>query len=561
MLKDVGALIELSGGNAFRSRAYINAARAIEQMDLQITTLPSELTALDVPGIGKGLAAQISELLRTGTFDLREELLGSLPPGVVALLGIRGLGAKRIRRLWKELGIDTVEKLEEAALTGRIASLSGFGPRSEEQILNAVQFFRFSRSYRHIDVAFALVAPVVEQLRTIPGVVRVEVSGEMRRRLEVVRGADLVVSTLDRKAIEQALPDSFVPAEHPDEETVYQGELEDGFPTRIVITTPDRFGSTWWRETGSAAHCEKIIDRYGPVVEARDEVDLYAGVGLPFIPPELREDLGEIEEAAGGLLPSLITTADLQGSLHNHTTYSDGAHTLREMAEAARAMGYSYFGVCDHSRSLTIANGLSVERLREQQAEIRDLNQQFTADSVKPFRIFSGIESDILADGSLDYPEDVLDSLDLVVASVHNGLEMDREEATERVLRAIENPYTTILGHATGRLLLQREGFPLDFERIFDACARGGVAIEVNANPRRLDLDWRWIRQATDRGVLISINPDAHATSQLQLVEWGVGVARKGRLTPGQCLNTLSLEAFEAWLSARRKKRKAVRLT
>jgi len=559
VLKEVGALIELSGGNTFRSRAYLNAARTVDQMELQIGTLPPDVEVLDVPGIGKGIFAQIRELLCTGTFDLREELLGSLPPGVVELLSIRGLGAKRIRRLWQELGVDSVEKLEEAALTGRIATLGGFGPKSEEQILKAVQFYRSSHSYRHIDVAFALVAPLVEQLRALPGVDRVEVAGEMRRRLEIVQRADVVVSTSDRKATEVALPASFVKVEHPEADAVYDGKLEGGFPARLVMTSPERFGYTLWRTTGSEAHCEKFFTRYGPPAETGEEADLYTGIGLSYVPPELREDRGEIEEAAAGTLPALIETFDLKGCLHNHTTYSDGAHTLREMAEAARAMGYSYFAVCDHSRSLSIANGLSIERLREQQAEIADLNRQFAADRAKPFRIFSGIESDILADGSLDYPEDVLDSLDLVVASVHTGLKMDREEATERVLRAVNNPYTTILGHATGRLLLQREGYPLDFERIFDACTRNGVAIEVNANPRRLDLDWRWIRMATDRGVLISINPDAHSTSQLHLVEWGVGVARKGRLTPAQCLNALPLEAFEAWLAARRKSRNEAR--
>ena len=265
----------------------------------------------------------------------------------------------------------------------------------------------------------------------------------------------------------------------------------------------------------------------------------------------MREDDGELDAAADDTLPQLITVGDLRGTLHNHSTYSDGAHTLRQMAEAARAMGLEYFGVCDHSRSLQIANGLSIERLREQAEEVRALNAAFAADGGPPFRIFHGSECDILRDGSLDYPDDVLAELDFVVASIHSHFNMTEDEATERLIRAAEHPHVAILGHLTGRLLLSREGYPVDHSRVIAACAAHGVAIEVNANPYRLDIDWRYVREATAQGVPIAINPDAHAIDGLEDVQWGVAVARKGWLTPAQCLNAKSADDFAAWLSAR----------
>jgi DNA polymerase (family 10) len=322
----------------------------------------------------------------------------------------------------------------------------------------------------------------------------------------------------------------------------------------VTRTTPDRFGTDWWLRTGSAEHVAAVRDHASisgnatllddPVAH---EAALYEAAGLPAIPPELREGRGEVDAATSGALPSLLTTGELRGSLHNHSTYSDGAHSLRDMAETARDMGLSYFGICDHSQSLQVADGMTPDEVREQQVEIRTLNEEF-ATRDRPFRIFSGIESDILKDGSLDYEEDVLESFDFVVASVHTGFNMTESEATERVVRAVENPHTRILGHPTGRLLLVREGYPLDHERVIDACAEHEVAIELNANPYRLDLDWRYIRRATEAGVLISINPDAHATGELEYVRWGVAVARKGWLTAANCLNAKSLTEFTEWI-------------
>jgi DNA polymerase (family 10) len=319
----------------------------------------------------------------------------------------------------------------------------------------------------------------------------------------------------------------------------------------ISTTAPETFGSALFELTGSERFLAEWRARYGEAAAADSEARIFADSGLPEIPPELREDEAAIDLAENELLPVLIEEADLKGTLHNHSTYSDGAHTLDEMVMAARAMGLSYFGICDHSQSLKIANGLTVDDVRRQQEEIRALNERLQS-ADPPFRIFSGTESDILADGSLDYPDDVLASFDFVVASVHVGFNMTESQATERVVRAVENPHTRILGHPTGRLLLRREGYPLDHEAVLDACARNRVAVELNANPYRLDLDWRRIRMATEKGVLISINPDAHAIDQLAYTKWGIAVARKGGLTIESCLNAMSLEDFAAWISSRR---------
>jgi DNA polymerase (family X) len=332
------------------------------------------------------------------------------------------------------------------------------------------------------------------------------------------------------------------------------GELPDSFPVRIHVCEPADFGRVLWETTGSEAHVARLAGSLVDVSFA-EEMGIFDHLGIPFIVPELREDTGEVEAANENRLPRLIEVADLRGSLHNHSNYSDGSNTLLEMAEATRSRGLSYFGICDHSRSLVIANGMPIERAVKQREEVERLNASFAANGSEPFRVFWGIESDILSDGSLDYPEDVLASFDLIVASVHQGFNMTEKEATERLIAAVRNPFTTILGHMTGRLLLSREGYPVDHAAVIDACSEEGVAIELNANPYRLDMDWRWIRYATDRGVLIAINPDAHLIAELDLVEFGVAVARKGWLTADQCLNALDLPAFDAWLAAHRARR------
>jgi DNA polymerase (family X) len=396
-----------------------------------------------------------------------------------------------------------------------------------------------------------LAEPLLAALRAAPGIVRSEAAGALRRRSETVDRVELVVQG-DPEALRAALAPLTLPDGEPPDGAAYSGRLPDGLPLLAYRAEPQDFGRTLWTRTGSEAHLAAFAERYGAPEEAASEGEVYARAGLSPIPPELREGEGELEAAEAGTLPALITVDGLRGSLHNHSTYSDGAHTLREMAEAARRMGYGYFAICDHSRSLKIANGLPIERLREQGEKVRALNEAFASDGGPAFRVFHGSEVDILQDGSLDYPDEVLEELDFVVASVHVGFEMTEAEATARIVRAVENPYVDVLGHPTGRLLLRREGYPINHSAVIEACAAHGVAIELNANPYRLDMDWRYLREATAQGVLIAINPDAHAVEGLEDVTWGVAAARKGWLTAEQCLNALPLEAFAAWLAARR---------
>jgi DNA polymerase (family X) len=552
-LTETAALIDLTGGNSFRARAFANAARTIERLDEQAIDLLERGELSDIRGIGKGLCAQVAELVASGSFDVRDELLGAIPPGVLEMLRIKGIGAKKARTIWQTLSITSVDDLEAAAATGRLAGLPGFGVKTEEKIATAIKAYqRFSSARRYATVIRELV-PVTERIEGCKGVERVEIVGSLRRKLETVTAADLLaIGDVNAMiaSITEVLPEATT-AEG-DDPTTLVSTLPDGLPLRVYLSEPESAGSRLFLLTGSSEFLEAWQSGEIPLNDVSAEADLFARAGLPYIEPELREDGGAIEAARQNRLPSLISVADLSGSLHNHSTYSDGAHSLSEMAEAARSMGLEYFGICDHSRSLTIANGLSIERVVEQQREIRALNEQYAA-SGDAFRIVSGIESDILGDGSLDYPDEILETFDFVVASVHSGFNMSADEATSRIIRAVENRYTSILGHMTGRLLLSRDGYPVDHLRIIDACAANDVAIELNANPYRLDMDWRYIREATDRGVLISINPDAHSVDELHYVYWGVAVARKGWLEPHQCLNAMSAVDFQNWLVNRRK--------
>lgn len=546
ILKETGTLVELSGGNAFRARAFQRAARRIDGLDEPVTRLADEGRLTDVDGIGKGLRDQIEEILQGGTFDLREELLAGLPDGLPDVLRVKGLGTKRVRQIWQELGVTSLDQLEEAARSGQLATLDGFGKKTQEKVLTNVRQLRRYMKSRHYRDAFQASEELLASLRQHDAVARAETTGRLRRKWETIDRVVLLVASDRPGAVATALG---VEAGTPEgDQVLIETTMPDGLPLEVRVVAPERFGTALWYATGSSDHCAAVTDRAGAPELHETEEALYEAAGLRFVPPELREGTGEVEAAATDALPTLIRDEDLQGTLHNHSTYSDGAHTLEEMAEAARERDLSYFGICDHSQTLTIANGLSAERVREQQAEIEELNANYDPDT---FQIFSGIESDILSDGSLDYPEEVLESFDFVVASVHSGFNMSEEEATERIVTAIANPYTTILGHPTGRLLLRREGYPVDHERIIAACAEHDVAIELNANPYRLDMDWRFVRQAVEAGVMISINPDAHSTSELDNTRWGVAVARKGWLTADRCLNALSLADFRAWLGSR----------
>lgn len=550
VFKQTADLIDLTGGNAFRARAFSRAARTIDRMEDAIADLHArgELTAVD--GIGEGLAAQIGELLTTGSFTDHDELQAALPPGLPDVMQVKGLGAKKVRRLWQELDITSLDELEQAARAGAIASLSGFGKKTQQNIIQNVQQLRTYHKHRRYADAYMQAASVLAALRDAEPIVRAELSGPIRRQMPTVDRVDLLVQ-LAPSADLAALLASAGLTDVQGTDTGATATLPDGLPVHVATAAPEQFGTAWWTHTGPDAHLTAFAKAHGAPGGHADEGAVYRAAGLSPVPPELRDDAYWLEAAANDALPTLITLEDLKGTLHNHSTYSDGAHPLADMAEAARSRGYQYFGICDHSRSLQVANGLSIDDVKRQQDEIRQLNATFAQTSDRPFRIFSGMESDILKDGSLDYPDEVLASFDFVVASVHSGFNMTEAEATERVVTAVANPYTTILGHPTGRLLLRREGYPLNHERVIEACVEYGVALELNANPYRLDVDWRWIRRATEAGVLIAINPDAHSTQQLDVMRWGVAAARKGGLTAAQCLNAKGLKDFSAWLDAR----------
>lgn len=546
LLKETASLIELTGGNPFRARAFDSAARNLERMEESVADLARGGGLTDIQGIGKGLASQIDEILAYGSFEVRDELLGALPPGLLDVLAVKGLGAKKARALWQTLGIQSLDDLEAAAHAGRIAELDGFGAKSQTSILENVALLRSFQGRRRLADAVTE-ASAIRQTLLQAGFSDVRISGEVARCLNDVGSISLVASG---PGTVEPLGLPFRAAETSDG-TLHEGTLPDGLSLRILVPPAERAGTALFRETGPADFVDAILQQ--EEVDAHDEAAVFASRSLPWIAPELRDLPDAAARIASLAQIKLITDADLKGVLHNHSTYSDGAHTLREMSLAVRQRGYGYFGICDHSQSLKVANGMSPQTVARQQEEIRLLNEEFASDGGSPFRVFSGVESDILADGSLDYDDEVLASFDFVVASVHVGFNMTEAQATERIIRAISHPATSILGHPTGRLILKREGYPVDHEAILQACAAHDVAVELNANPYRLDLDWTWVERARELGVPVSINPDAHSVEQIDLMTWGVAAARKGGLTADGCLNALTSQAFGAWLSSRRR--------
>jgi DNA polymerase (family 10) len=545
-------LIELTGGNTFRARAYTSAGRRIEQMPEAVEAFPGVDALMEAADLGKGIAAEVAELLETGRLPAVTEILQTLPPGLLDVLRVKGLGPKKVRTLWQALGVTSLDELEAAAVAGRIAALPGFGKKTQQNVLDQIERLQSYAGRAH----YAQVADEVEALlravRAADGLGRADVAGAFRRQLEVVDGVVLVAEG-EPEALRTALRSLGVSVEETEGGSL-RGPLPFGLPLVVHPASSEDYGRVLWEATGSEAHVEAFVERFGRPGEAGSEDTVYAAAGLAVVPPALREGTGELEAAAGGALPRLLTVADFRGTLHNHTNASDGSATLREMAEAARALGLEYIAICDHSQSLKIANGLSVERLMAQVEEIERLNAAYERDGVA-FRVFSGTECDVLRDGDLDFPDDVLEKLDFVVASIHSLFKLGIEEQTARLARAAENPHVDVLGHPTGRLLLRRDGYLIDHEAVIEACARTGTALELNANPWRLDLDWRWLRRATAAGVPIAINPDAHSTGELENVRWGVAVAQKGWLTPEQCLNTRSAEALRDWLFRRQGER------
>ncbi|RSK45813.1 DNA polymerase/3'-5' exonuclease PolX [Hymenobacter perfusus] len=554
-------LMELHEENPFKIRAYEGTANALEQLSVPVADL--DRTGLpDRTGLSKTAAAKVAEMLDTGSFEELTRLLAATPPGVIGLLGIKGIGPKKIRSLWKELGIEGPEQLREAAQNDEVSKLKGFGQKTQQAILEALDFTDQSRGKLLYPPAEELALDLLNRLNATAGVEQAAVAGEVRRRLETVETITLVVATTQLAAVHQLLNtlDGLTPDPRRSGPFAWRGSATaSGVKVEIVLVAAPDFTNQLLLSTAAEAHLsEPLVQELQPGQPATlrqwlkrerfaTEPALYQRAGLQYVEPELREGLGELGLARENKLLPLLEDADLRGSLHNHSTYSDGNHTLREMATFLRDQGYEYLGICDHSQAAHYANGLPPERVRQQQREIDELNQELA-----PFRIFKGIESDILSDGSLDYPPAVLETFDFIVASVHSNLKMDERKATTRVLRAIENPYTTMLGHPTGRLLLRREGYPLNHKAVIDACAQHKVIIEINANPWRLDLDWRWVRYALDQGVQLSINPDAHHTNGYADMRYGVFMGRKGGLTKDMTFNAKSVDEIAAYFAERK---------
>lgn len=572
MLDEVGTLIELSEDNAFRARAYHNAARVVENQTEDVAALQASGKLANVAGLGKEMRAHISEILATGRLTLLDELIAAIEPGLIAMLRIPGLGPKRIRLLHQALGVKTLDELAEACRTNRVAAISGFGAKSQANILNGIEFLSSQQEYFNYVPARELADVVIAAIRAIPGVLRAEVAGSLRRKKEVVHDLDGVASVAqdgDRAAVMAAfvaLPQVQSVIAHGESKSAVV--LEGGVAMDLRVVTDDEYGSALHHFTGSKEHHIVLrgmalergikINEYGvwrgdERLPVANEADVYALLGMDYIEPELREERGEIQAALDHTLPHLVTARDIQGALHCHSTWSDGHASIREMAQACRALGYHYLGICDHSQLAAYAHGLTPADVRRQQAEIDALNAEFGPD----FRILKGTECDIHKDGALDYDDATLATFDFVVASIHSNFNLSEAEETQRLIRAIQNPYTTIIGHPTGRLLLQRAGYPVDLPAVIAAAGARGVAIEINANPARFDLDWRWLRLATEHGVPIPICPDAHAPDGLTDIAYGVGIARKGWLTPANVPNAWPLDRLLAWFAEVRERGRA----
>lgn len=570
ILEDVGNLLELTGGNPFETRAYQNAARTVGSLEGDIGELVRSGQLAKTPGLGKTLVARITELVTTGHMELYDQLQEQVPPGLREMLRIPGLGPKRVRQIYETLHIDTLADLRAAAENGEIASLAGFGAKSQEKILKGLIFLTEHQDKYRYDVAEADALPIAAALRELPQVVRLSIAGSLRRHKEVVKDMDIVASVAsdaDRAVVMDtlvSLPQVNSVTGRGDTKTSVI--LRSGIALDLRLVTDDEYPYALHHFTGSKehnvtlrgrAHSEGVkINEYGlfrgdELIPCKDEKDIYRALGMHYVPPELREDRGEIEAARKGELPRLVTEEDLKGILHVHSTWSDGQVSIREMAEATLALGKQYLGICDHSKVAAYAHGMNENAVKRQQEEIDRLNAEYDG----RFRILKGTECDILRDGALDFDDETLATFDFVVASIHSNFNLPPEEQTRRLIRAIENPYCSILGHPTGRILLGRDGYQPDLERVIDRAGELGVAIELNADPHRFDLDWRLIRYATDRGVKIPINPDAHSPAGLLNIRYGVGVGRKGWLTREQVLNTLPLDELLAFFAAQRKRR------
>nr|WP_249810053.1 DNA polymerase/3'-5' exonuclease PolX [Bradyrhizobium sp. 139] len=537
----------LRGGNPYRAKAYSKAADSLTALAVPLDVLVAEDQLTEIPGVGEAIADIITKLHKTGTHPSLEKLRKEIPEGVLEMLSVPGLRPEKVLRLYKDLGVGSLADLEAAAKDDRIKKAKGLGAALQTKILQNLAIAKSGEGRLHLHRAAVLLAHAKDSIRkSQPELKRVTIAGDFRRGCELVGDLTIV-------------------AEAPEAAKAPKPSTADGLQMRL--SDRKHFGAILLFATGSAAHIEQLRAlaaqkemrleadglHNGRTLIAGDEAEIYRALGLPFIDPELREGRNELELALKGKLPKLVTDEDLRGILHCHTDASDGTETLGTMAKATRQRGFEYFGVADHSKSAHYAGGLSVDEIAQQHREADRLNKRFGKD----FRILKGIESDILADGSLDYDDDVLERFDFVVASIHGRFKLDRKAQTQRLLRAISDSHTTIIGHMTGRQLQRRPGYEIDVEKVLRACAKHDVVVEINAHPWRLDLDWRWHQAALDFGCMLSINPDAHSIPELDHMHWGVEMARKGGVPADRVLNAMTLPEITRYL--RQKRRSLVR--
>lgn len=528
ILELTARLMELHGENPFKIKALQNAAFKLSKTRMDLAGKSDEEIE-SIEGIGKGITSKIHEILLTGTTDELEQLREKTPEGILEMLEVKGIGPKKVKQLWNELGIESIIELLYACNENRLIDLKGFGEKTQEGIKQNIEFSLKNSAFFHYAAIESSANNLINFLRTNNAGTKFEFSGDFRRKCEII---DKIIIVCNSEKIAKQ------------EEAVKCCPL----PVEFVFCSEENFTNVLFETTGSGNFLRKIGYTNSTYTHHKNETEIFDSLCLQYFEPELREENEYVLTAAKeNRIPELITLSDIKGVLHSHSSYSDGLNTLSEMARYCQQKGYEYLGICDHSQSAYYASGLKPDEVIKQQKEIDQLNK-----ALAPFKILKGIESDILNNGNLDYDDDLLQTFDFVVASVHSNLKMNEEKATQRIIKAIENPFTSILGHPTGRLLLARKGYPLNHKKIIDACAANQVVIELNSHPYRLDIDWRWIPYCIEKGVMISINPDAHQKEGIHDIQYGIHAARKGMLSKNNCLNALSLSEIENYFLIRK---------
>lgn len=547
--KLLAKLLEFHGENSFKVKAISNAASTIAKLPFAVASKSTQELS-EIPGIGKSTANKITEILEKGHMSELNDLIQQTPPGIVPLLKIKGISPKKMSVIWKDLGIDNEAELWYACKEDKISKLKGFGAKTQAELQNVLEYamenqgkFRFADAEKTAD---KLLAELRDQLDSDT---KFGLTGDMRRLKELVSSIDILVA-LPADTL-YAVLQNIDELEGVEPKNQYIScQHRSGIDVIFHYCEPTSFSARLIETTGSQSHVNLLKDQLPettvPALESEEAI--YKRAKMIFIAPEMREGNSEIELALTDALPDLVKFSDIKGALHNHSLWSDGVFSIEEMALFCRdQLNLEYFGISDHSKTAVYAKGLTIDQVKEQWKEIEALNKKLA-----PFRIFKGIESDILSNGSLDYPDEILAGFDFVVASIHSQLSMDEKKATARLIKAIENPYTTFLGHPTGRQLLVRRGYPIDHKKVIDACAANQVIIEINANPLRLDIDWRWLSYCLEKGVILSINPDAHHTEELEYMKYGIHMARKGGLQAEHCFNCLDTKAVADYFAARK---------